>query len=229
MFALGLEALHYEQALDYAFKSEILFHVSIRDLGQLVVLNNRNGRHWGEEVRITRPASGGQFRVILEFGTKHVDVVLDGQPPVRFARGADFGLVNRIIFGDGFSFKIIEPSPPDLGLAPAIGNVDCVTAHMVRGWACNPRQLSRPVLVDVLLNGEVVATAVANRERQDLAAMVPALRYCGFLAHLPPLPQHGEVAVSARVRGARAPLAAEPWFARRQIPPAKAICYADVE
>jgi hypothetical protein len=333
VFLLDAGALLYERAIDYACGPHILLHVSIRDGGRLIVLNNRMGGGWGQEQRLLRPAAGSLLELTLLFGTTSVEVAAKGQPPLLFARGADLGEATRINFAEVIRLTRIEPPPRDtapphlvpsrsapspapslpaggidhadvlhlsgwlaagplpsdaalvaeidgrdhgrLPLAPwtpgpprharfripftplaaeeqevtlllatgqgrvplhrahlastMLGGLDRATPRMLRGWAWNPRWPEAPVTVEILLNGEPVGQALANRERPDLQAIHPALKNCGFLFRLPgeeALAPGADQAVSARVLGLPELLPGSPWPLARRLDPAAAFCRA---
>jgi hypothetical protein len=334
VFLLDAGALLYEKAIDYACGPHILLHVSIRDGGRLIVLNNRMGGAWGQEQRLVRPAASSLLELTLLFGTGSVEVAAKGQPPLFFARGADLGEARRINLADVIRLTRIEPplqttagarlmpSPPApfpvvpslpaggidhadvlhlsgwlaagplpadaalvaeiggrdhgrLPLAPwtpgpprharfripftplaaeeqevtlllatgqgrvplhrarlasaMLGGLDRATPRMLRGWAWNPRWPEAPVTVEILLNGEPVGQALANRERPDLQAIHPALKSCGFLFRLPgeeALARGQDHVASARVLGLPDLLPGSPWPLARRLDPAGALCRA---
>jgi len=58
----------------------------------------------------------------------------------------------------------------DAGAPRFRGNVDGIADECLFGWAWDPAHPEQPVRVDVLLEGQVVLSAVADQYREDLAA-----------------------------------------------------------
>ncbi|MBB5693045.1 hypothetical protein [Muricoccus pecuniae] len=101
-----------------------------------------------------------------------------------------------------------------------IGGIDRVTPRMVGGWAWNARLEQGSVPVEILVNGEVVGTAIANRGRRDLREIDRALGAAGFLCWLPDgSTDRGEtdVRIEARVQGTGIMLANGPWPISRRV------------
>lgn len=331
-FLLDAAALRHEKAIDYAFGPYLLLHISIRNGGQLIVLNDRMGRTWGQEQRLSYPTVPGLLEITLLFGATTVTMTATGQQPLCFSRGSDFGEVEHIKFADVIRFIQTRPAPaqalpcllPSPSAAPSppatlpaggidhadvqhltgwfaagplppgaallaeiggqdrgrlaleawtqgpprhvrcripfstaadgqevtlllvtegqriplhqarlvssiSGGLDRVSRRMVRGWAWNPSWPEAPVTVDILVNGNLLGHAVANRERPDLRAIHPKLAQCGFLFHLPEdsLPPGPNLAVTARVRGMDHSLPGSPWPLARRVQPAEALCEAE--
>lgn len=52
-----------------------------------------------------------------------------------------------------------------------VGRVERISRSLISGWAYDGRQVDRPVEVALVLNGEVVARALADRRREDLTGI----------------------------------------------------------
>ncbi|MCG4254333.1 Hint domain-containing protein [Acetobacter senegalensis] len=78
---------------------------------------------------------------------------------------------------------------------PLNGFVDCVSHENIAGWAYNPEKTDEPVALQILDNGQLLTTLVANGLRPDVkrAGACPTER-CGFNVLLPaslsPFTQH---------------------------------------
>lgn len=71
-------------------------------------------------------------------------------------------------------------------LQPAImGNLDHVDRHSCRGWAMDANHPGERLLIDILVNGVVVATAAAGIQRNDLAQKFGTDGRHGFSVELP--------------------------------------------
>jgi hypothetical protein len=172
-FLLDASALRYEKAIDYACGPYLLLHISIRDGGRLVVLNDRMGGTWGQEQRLTLPTPPSLLEVTLLFGTTSLEVEVAGQPPLRFARGADFGEVEHIDFADVIRFTqtrpappeappCLLPSPPDAVPPPAAlpaGGIDHADVQHLSGW----------IATGPLLPGAALLAEVEGQEQGRLA------------------------------------------------------------
>ncbi len=65
------------------------------------------------------------------------------------------------------------------------GHLDIVEPGMLAGWALDPSHPHRPVLLELLVDGKVVQTGLADRHRADLAEVTESGGYCGFILDLP--------------------------------------------
>ncbi|WEZ84549.1 hypothetical protein P6U16_08205 [Rhizobium sp. 32-5/1] len=81
-----------------------------------------------------------------------------------------------------------------------VGHIDFVTDIEIRGWACNKLDLSRPVYVEVLIDGEVIANLPADQYRDDLKLSGIGTGHHGFSFTLQK-PARAGVALSARAKG----------------------------
>ena len=89
------------------------------------------------------------------------------------------------------------------------GHFDGVFGNVATGWACV--STGRILEVEILLDGVVVATAPANRFRDDVAAAGFSDGHSGFSIALPVRPKDGEVlSVSARIKGQDALMGGSP-------------------
>ena len=86
-----------------------------------------------------------------------------------------------------------------------VGHIDFVTDVEIRGWACNKLDMSKPVRVEVLIDGNVIATVLADQYREDLKLAGIGTGCHGFALTLSKPASNG-VALSARVKGALFPL-----------------------
>lgn len=142
------------------------------------------------------PATGPVAYFHIELAT-HDLVLAEGQPAETFvdrdsrgafANAADYarrypGASAFLPFcrprvEDGSALARIRAAVEERGAVPAgtlSGYVDRVTEDGVEGWA---DATASPVLLEVLVNGAVVGTLLADRHRPDLAAMVGG--YCAF-------------------------------------------------
>ena len=95
---------------------------------------------------------------------------------------------------DGFALQAIRARIDEhagLGTAPVglHGFIDAVDGVIVQGWAQDPARPEVPVCLDILLDGIVVAQALANRFRPDLLAAGLGSGCHSFRAALPnPVP-----------------------------------------
>lgn len=64
------------------------------------------------------------------------------------------------------------------------GWIDSCEEGLIRGWVLDPAQPERAVTVEVLINGKVTATAIAELDRPDLVAAGRKTGRCGFLVPL---------------------------------------------
>ena len=69
---------------------------------------------------------------------------------------------------------------------PLLGHLDIATPDQLAGWALDPDHPDAPALLDLLVDGQVVATTLANRHRADLAEVTGTDGHCGFLFIPPP-------------------------------------------
>lgn len=83
-------------------------------------------------------------------------------------------------------------------LGPARGFVDVVEPDNVQGWAQDERHPEVPVCVDVLIDGEIVAQALADGARPDLARAGFGSGRHGFHVALPPVAPGAPGAVTVR-------------------------------
>jgi hypothetical protein len=101
-----------------------------------------------------------------------------------------------------------------------IGGIDRVTPRLVGGWAWNIHLKHEAVPVEILINGKVAGTAVANRSRPDLGEIDPALDRSGFLFRIPSqldTQDVSDLSVSVRVAQTRIMLANGQWPLARRI------------
>ena len=99
----------------------------------------------------------------------------------------------------------------ELGYA---GFVDDVTSGRITGWALNLNRPKQRVSLDVLLDGAVLQTVIADQPRPDLATAGMGDGFSAFAVTLPPSP--GLAAprqVSVRVSGTRLELCNSPFMA----------------
>lgn len=73
---------------------------------------------------------------------------------------------------------------PNINLESFEGYLDAVSREQIRGWAWNPATPDTPVAIQILDNGKLIATTVANGLRPDVELSGRALR-CGFDVILP--------------------------------------------
>ncbi len=66
-----------------------------------------------------------------------------------------------------------------------LGHLDIVEPGMLAGWALDATRQHGPVLLEVVVDGVVVQTALADRHRRDLADVTENGGYCGFVLELP--------------------------------------------
>lgn len=108
----------------------------------------------------------------------------------------------------------------DPRIAPGIrGFVDGLTGNQIDGWAFEPANPTERVVVELRLDGQTVATTVADRHRTDLVRAGIGDAFHGFRFPLKPAlaERRGELQVVARgVEGGEMPL---PLF-QRGAPPA---------
>ncbi len=106
-------------------------------------------------------------------------------------------------------------APSDLRTAPGVrGFVDGVTGTAIDGWAFEPAHPDERVVVELRLDGQTVATAVADRHRTDLIRAGIGDAFHGFRFALKPglSERRAELAVVARgAEGGETPL---PLFQR---------------
>jgi hypothetical protein len=90
--------------------------------------------------------------------------------------------------------------------AQMTGHVDTIRHNLVGGWAANLDNLTRPVEVMVIVNGEISGTTVCDLPRPDLAGQLGSIRH-GFRYVFPePLPQNREAHVVVASRDTGQPL-----------------------
>ncbi|MBV9784857.1 MAG: Hint domain-containing protein [Acidisphaera sp.] len=88
------------------------------------------------------------------------------------------------------------------GLGELRGYLDNASGHEVRGWAQDTLHPEAPVCLDILVDGVVVAQALANRHRLDLQAAGLGSGRHSFAAWLPaPLPGAGVLEVRRSADG----------------------------
>jgi len=66
-----------------------------------------------------------------------------------------------------------------------VGHVDRATAAHVSGWAFDTENPNLPIILDIVLGGEVIASAVACAYRKDIQQAGRGLGMAGFFADLP--------------------------------------------
>ena len=108
----------------------------------------------------------------------------------------------------------------DAGLVE--GRLEVVSPELLSGWALDRRSPGQPAQVEIEVDGELVATVLANGYAQRFLAQVPD----GRLGFCWPVPlgcwQGGMRRLAARVRGTATPLEGEPipvYFPARMLPP----------
>ena len=130
-------------------------------------------------------------------------------------------------------FVILSPARPDAAALLALGRLEgnCRLveaqapggAQRITGWARNAGAPHAPVLLELLLDGEVVGCFPADRTRADLAAKFPANHNLGFVVQVP-WPIAGQAARRLEIRRAAdlAPLAGSPIVMPHSPPSAEA-------
>ncbi|MEE9425933.1 MAG: glycosyltransferase family 2 protein [Methylococcales bacterium] len=63
---------------------------------------------------------------------------------------------------------------------PIYGHVDNVREGVVNGWAFNSTNNDKKVAIEIICNGKLVGTTIANRYRKDLKELSIGDGYCGF-------------------------------------------------
>jgi hypothetical protein len=95
-----------------------------------------------------------------------------------------------------------------------IGGIETCDETGVTGFVVNPRLPSRPVMVDVFLDGRFQGTARCDLPRPELEAFGPGYAGAGFALRFSQpawLPPGADVAVSVLVRDTGIALAGSPW------------------
>lgn len=106
----------------------------------------------------------------------------------------------------------------ELGENDVLGHFDGVFGRLACGWAIDKTGAIEGLEIEILVDGRVVAAAVANEFRQDLAELGYGGGYCQFRALLPiELFDGGKRAVSARVRRGNIVLPGGPHFLQKSI------------
>jgi hypothetical protein len=77
---------------------------------------------------------------------------------------------------------VAEPEPNPVG--ELLGHVDHVDHQVIGGWALDGGDRHTPVLLDIVVDGVVVETVLADRPRKDLESVIPEGK-CSFLVSLP--------------------------------------------
>lgn len=99
-----------------------------------------------------------------------------------------------------------DPSPP-----PLTGHIDQADRHAVTGWAMDPARPGEPVLLEVVLDGEVVGTFPADRHRADLEQAGLGTGRHAFQLQIPGgLSPHAERVLELRRAGDGAPVPGSP-------------------
>ncbi|ODR95898.1 hypothetical protein AUC70_03305 [Methyloceanibacter stevinii] len=73
-----------------------------------------------------------------------------------------------------------------LTLAKTIGELESVEQGRCKGWAVHPSDPNRPVTVDIVVCGIIVATQAAEKKRPDIAKILGSDGRHGFAVKLPP-------------------------------------------
>ena len=106
---------------------------------------------------------------------------------------------------------------------PAGGHLDRADREMVAGWAHDHANPDCPVLLEIVVDGAVVGTTVADRYRADMAALKHAGGHCAFrFQFAKPLDAGGRHIISVRRAADGADLRASPLLLDR-IPPPEAL------
>jgi glycosyltransferase involved in cell wall biosynthesis len=105
-----------------------------------------------------------------------------------------------------------DASPP-----PLTGHIDQADRHAVTGWAMDPARPGEPVLLEVVLDGEVVGTFPADRHRADLAQAGMGDGRHAFQLQIPGgLSPHAERVLELRRAGDGAPVPGSPVVLPRE-------------
>lgn len=86
------------------------------------------------------------------------------------------------------------------------GRLERIVNHCAVGYACDRDNPTRPLTVEITIDGRLAAAGVADRLREDLAAMDPVLRGSGFRIPLPCLETFTSVSLGARLAATHCPL-----------------------
>jgi hypothetical protein len=109
--------------------------------------------------------------------------------------------------------------PGGAGVPRFVGNVDGTADGHLVGWAWDPTRPGEPVRVDLLIEGQVVLSAVADQYREDLAAGGIGEGRHAFRVALPlDILLRAPVRLDVRVSGTAVALANSPLELRRQHP-----------
>jgi hypothetical protein len=103
---------------------------------------------------------------------------------------------------------IVARASDGLRPGPLEGFVDIVTPDLIEGWALDTAHPFLPVMLDLVVNGEAVATILACDDRADLRAAAKADGRCAFSVRPPgTLPTDATIALRRTADGARLPFA----------------------
>ena len=94
-------------------------------------------------------------------------------------------VVDEPVFHD--TLVVAPPTGPKARVRPVEGYTDCIRGMLVDGWAHDPENPDAPVEVALVCEGEVVAYAMANLYREDLAVIGKRRGQCAFSI---PIPAH---------------------------------------
>lgn len=158
-------------------------------------------------VTITQPPVGGpvdyfqleldKHECVLAAGTWSETFLDQGDRP-RFHNAHEHDGVARgntvpympIVENGAELARRIEPIHAAAGLIgkagkPFFGHVDAASTTRVSGWAFDAENPTLPVILDVVLDGEVLASAVACDYRKDIQQCGHGLGMAGYFADLP--------------------------------------------
>ncbi|WP_252348398.1 Hint domain-containing protein [Gluconobacter sp. P1D12_c] len=84
-----------------------------------------------------------------------------------------------------------EVPTPSAEALPPRGWIDIASRDRISGWICTPDDLTTPVAIQIIVNGQLASRSVANARRPDVAQTGQASEFCGFdVLFSPPLPPH---------------------------------------
>ncbi len=172
------------------------FHLAYRDEGLLPADGRLHAVTEGRSIGSlpVSPAAGGAWRI--PFG-----------PEAALREGQAV----QLLLEEGAHAKLLASGHVATRVA---GAIDRCSESLVRGWAANLRCPELPLRLDILVHGELLGTAVAERRRLDLERLGRGLGSTGFLfKFLPPLRlTHGRgTSVGVRIPGTDIELAHSPW------------------
>jgi glycosyltransferase involved in cell wall biosynthesis len=113
-----------------------------------------------------------------------------------------------------------SPAAAILALGPLQGQCRLLDASRITGWARNDGAPSRPVVLELLLDGEVLGSFAADRPRPDLATRFPDNPQLGFAVQIPrPIATEAARTVELRRAADLAPLPGSPLTLPHTPPP----------